>query len=130
MHEAYDELYVYTMGRSGFILQHVVDVFTAQTATTDTKPIGITFALVGLLLRVEKHIGRQVQEVHMKLAKLKKRWPAIPLPKDRGSITAVDVMAASEGQDRDLAIDAWGQSVWAAYNDSHRVIRDLLQDVV
>jgi hypothetical protein len=27
--EAYDELYVYTMGRNAFILQHVVDAFAA-----------------------------------------------------------------------------------------------------
>lgn len=99
MRDAYDELYVYTMGRSGFILQHVVDAFGAQTANKDTKPIGITFALVGLLLRVEKrYSGRQVQEVHMKLARLKKQWPAIPLPEDRGSVTAVDVMAVAEGK--------------------------------
>jgi hypothetical protein len=35
---AYDEVYVYTMGRPRFILQHVVDAFAAQTATDDSKP--------------------------------------------------------------------------------------------
>jgi len=34
MRDAYDQLYVYTMGRGreSFILQHVVDAFGAQTA--------------------------------------------------------------------------------------------------
>jgi hypothetical protein len=32
MRAAYDEVYAYTMGRPGFILQHVVDAFGAQTA--------------------------------------------------------------------------------------------------
>ena len=60
---AYDELYVYTMGRPGFILQHVVDAFAVQTATADTKPIAIVFGLVGLYLHVEKQFsGKQVQK--------------------------------------------------------------------
>src|SRR5688572_23110393 len=50
---AYDEVYVYTMGRPGFILQHVVDAFVVQTATAATKPIAIVFGLVGLYLHVE-----------------------------------------------------------------------------
>jgi len=33
MRAAYDEVYIYTMGRPGFILQHVVDAFAVQTAT-------------------------------------------------------------------------------------------------
>ena len=37
---AYDELYVYTMGRDSFILQHVVDAQKAQTARESRKPIG------------------------------------------------------------------------------------------
>lgn len=40
---AYDEVYVYTMGRPGFILQHVVDAFAVQTANQDSKPIGVVF---------------------------------------------------------------------------------------
>ena len=55
MRSAYDEVYVYTMGRPGFILQHVVDAYGAQTASSDSKPIRIVFALVGLYLHVERH---------------------------------------------------------------------------
>ncbi len=86
--DAYDELYVYTMGRDGFILQHVVDAFGAQTASKDSKPMRVTFALVGLFLRVERqYSGRQVQDVHMQLARHRKQWPSIPLPEDRGGMT-------------------------------------------
>lgn len=52
-HAAYDEVYVYTMGRSKFILQHVVDAFGVQTASEASKPISVVFGLVGLYLRVE-----------------------------------------------------------------------------
>src|ERR1700759_4910018 len=96
MRAAYDEVYTYTMGRPGFILQHVVDAFAVQTARTDTKPIAVVFGLVGLYLHLEKDFsGRQVQKVHMELGRRKRQWPAIDLPKDRGSMTVSDVLAAS-----------------------------------
>ena len=63
MRAAYDEVYAYTMGRPGFILQHVVDAFAVQTANDDSRPIGVVFGLVGLYLHVEKQFsGRQVQK--------------------------------------------------------------------
>ena len=128
---AYDELYVYAMERGGasFVLQHVVDAFAAQTASENTSPIGITFALVGLYLHVERQCsGRQVQRVHMQLGRQKRRWPAIALPRDRGRMTAADVMGTPPGPDRDRAIDAWCQSVWAAYDASRQTIVELLRE--
>ena len=99
---AYDEVYVYTMSRPGFILQHVVDAFVVQTATADTKPIAIVFGLVGLYLHVEKQFsGRQVQKAHMQLASRKREWPNLYLPDDRGSMTAAHVLAANAGSERD-----------------------------
>jgi hypothetical protein len=127
--QAYDELYVYTMehGGAAFILQHVVDAFAAQTATSATKPIGLVFALVGLYLHVEKQFsGRQVQRVHMQLGQRKRQWPVIAIPRDRGNMSALDVMAVPAGADRDLAIDGWCRSVWAAFRDSHETIIALL----
>lgn len=129
MRDSYDELYVYTMGRGDFILQHVVDAFGAQTASADTKPIALIFGLVGLYLHVEKGFsGKQVQQVHMQLGRQKRPWPAIPLPPHRGSITAADVMAITAGRERDLAIDAWCRSVWDAFCDSHQAIVGLLRE--
>ena len=70
MRAAYDEVYAYTMERSGFILQHVVDAFAVQTATSDTKPIAVVFGLVGLYLHLEKHFFvRQFQKAHMHLGR-------------------------------------------------------------
>lgn len=126
---AYDEVYAYTMGRDGFILQHVVDAFAAQTADDDSKPIGVIFALVGLYLHVEKHYsGTEVQKVHMLLGRRKKQWPAVPLPRDRGGMTAADVLAAPEGSERDRAIDAWCESVWAAFRESRPTVIGLLRE--
>jgi len=113
---AYDEVYVYTMGRPRFILQHVVDAHTALTVTAASKPIAIVFALVGLYLHLEKGFeGRPVQQAHERLGRHKRQWPEILLPDDRGAMTAVDVLAAPAGAERDAAIDRWCESVWKAF---------------
>jgi hypothetical protein len=129
MRAAYDEVYVYTMGRPGFILQHVVDAFAVQTAKQDSKPIGVVFGLIGLYLHVEKQFsGRQVQEVHMKLGSGKREWPSINFPEDRGTMTVVDVLAASAGSERDVAIDNWCRSVWTSFAGNRQTIIGLLRD--
>ena len=126
---AYDEVYVYTMGRPGFILQHVVDAFAVQTASQNSKPIGVVFGLVGLYLYVEKQFsGRQVQEVHMKLGRRKRQWPRVYFPEDRGAMTVVDVLAVPAGPERDMAIESWCRSVWTSFRDNRQTIIDLLRE--
>src|SRR6478736_2672756 len=69
--DSFNELCYYTLahGDPSFIHQHVVDAFAAQNADEQTKPIKLTFALVGLYLYVEKGFsGKRVQRVHMALA--------------------------------------------------------------
>ena len=103
-------------GDRAFTYQHVVDAFTAQHAHEQTKPIALTFALVGAIpAQREQFSGRQVQRVHMDLAGTKRSWPVFPRPKDRGAITAATVMAAAAGPDRDHAIDVSCNSVWQAF---------------
>ena len=127
--EAYDEVYAYTMGRDGFILQHVADAYGAQTATDVDKPIRVVFALAGLYLHLEKQFsGTEVQRAHMKMGQRKRPWPAIQLPADRGRVTAADVLAAPPGIERDRAIDEWCQSVWDAFRDHRQTIIELLRE--
>ena len=126
---AYDELYAYAMGREGFILQHVVDAHTAQTATESTSAIGIVFALVGVYLRVERQFsGSAVQQVHRRLAREKRQWPQVALPADRGRLTPADVLEFPPGPARDRAIDEWCRSVWTAYEDARPMVVNLLRD--
>ena len=127
--DAYDELCCYTLAHPdpSFIHQHVVDVFAVQQAHEQTKPIALTFGLIGLYLKVEKqYSGKQVQRAHMALARQKHVWPQFALPRERGSITAVDVIGAAPGSDRDRAIDAWCASVWEAFHDNHQTVAALL----
>ncbi|HEY6926187.1 MAG TPA: DUF5946 family protein [Steroidobacteraceae bacterium] len=127
--DAYDELRYYTLARhdAAFIHQHVVNVFTAQRATDQTKPIALTFSLVGLYFSMEKGFsGREVQRVHTKLASIRQTWPVFTLPLERGLITVFNVMAAPAGIERDAVIHAWCRSVWEAFHGSHQLVVDLL----
>lgn len=127
--DAYHELYAYTMGRAGFILQHVVDANMAQRLDAGSKPMGGIFALAGLYLHVERGFtGAQVQKAHMMLGQRKREWPAIRLPDQRGRLTPKDVMAVPAGAERDAAIDRWCASVWAEFQSNRDVIIRLLQD--
>lgn len=129
--EAYDELCAYTLSRGDaeFIHQYAVDAWCAQHADARTKPIGLTFALVGLYLAVEKNVsGREVQRTHMRLAKRKRDWPRFELPDSRGAMTALDVMAAPPGPERDEAIRAWCASAWAPFSAQRAKVEAVLRE--
>jgi len=95
---AYDEVYVYSMSRPGFILQHVVDAFGVQTANAESKPIRVVFGLIGLYLHVEKQFsGHEAQ-----------RMPP--------------------GSERDMAIDDWCRCVWIACASLREAVIALLRE--
>ena len=128
--DAYNELQGYTLGLGDerFVHQYVVDAWMAQHADERTKPIGLTFALVGLYLHVQRGFsGRQVQRAHMFLGRSRRTWPSFPLPEERGSMTAAEVIAAEPGPERNRAIHAWCASVWESYRESHQAVAELLK---
>jgi hypothetical protein len=128
---AYEELQCYTLAHRdpAFIHQHVVDAFAAQHADEETKPITLTFALIGLCLHVDYGFsGGQVQRAHMALARHRRGWPSLQLPVDRGVLTVADVVVRPEGQARDEAIDRWCASVWTAYKETHPAVVALLRE--
>ena len=128
--DALHELTYYTLahGDPAFIHQYVVDAYMAQHADDETKPIGITFALVGLYLHVERQVsGRDVQRAHMRLGQRKQTWPTFTLPADRGAMRVTDVIAKPPGSERDRAIDEWCVSVWSAFRDQQSIVVELLR---
>ena len=129
MRATFDEVYVYTMGRPRFILQHVVDAFAVQTADEESKPIVVVFGLIGLYLYVEKQFsGHQVQRIHVELGRRKREWPRVSVPEDRGSMTVADVLTAPAGPERDMAINNWCRSVWTACGANRQTIIALLRE--
>lgn len=116
----FHELSFYTLSHRDpfFIHQVAVDAYMAQHGPDDGKPIGITFALVGLYLLCEKgYTGREVQLAHIALAQTSKTWQRFTLPMPRGTMTVADVMAAAPGDERDAAMKKWAASVWDAWKE-------------
>lgn len=129
--ERYNELAFYTLSHPdpAFLHQHLVDAYTAQHADETTKPIAIVFALIGLYLSTEKSFtGKQVQRVHMQLAKRRKVWPRLEPPSELEAITAAEVLAVPPGDDRDEMIRRWCASVWEAWGVHQGLIRRLVRD--
>lgn len=129
--DAFYELSYYTLSNKDpiFIHQYIVDAYTAQYADISTKPIAITFALVGLFLHIEKnYIGRDVQKMHMLMAKKKRIWPTFSLPEKRGKVTVFEVLNQPPGLGRDSKIKEWSASVWEVYSKERSVIADLLNE--
>lgn len=125
------ELSCYTQNHHdpSFIHQYAVDAYAAQTADENTKPITITFALIGLYLHVEKNFtGKEVQNAHIKLGKYRKKWPHFDLPEFRGKIRVGDVISVPEGSRRDNCIVEWSRSVWDAYRNSHLIVENLVKE--
>ena len=126
----YHELTFYTLAHPSpeFLHQNVVDAYTAQHADSTTKPIAVTFALIGLYLCFEHGFtGRGAQRAHMRMARRRGPWLSLPLPEHRGEVTIEAVLAAAPGPARDAAIRRWCESVWDAWSHAHPAIAALAQ---
>jgi Family of unknown function (DUF5946) len=124
-----DELSYYTLahGDPAFIHQHVVDAYGAQHVRQSASTIGAAFTLAGLYLAVERRFtGRQVQKMHMLMARASKQWPPFDPPDDVGPLTVADVLAVEAGPSRDEAIMRWCASVWAAWSSEHERVRAMV----
>lgn len=129
--QAHDELaaYTLTLGDATFIHQHVVDAWTAQMATADTKPIALTFALAGLYLHIERGLtGREVQLVHIAMGREKRQWPRFELPSRRAAMDPRAVMDLPAGAERNAGIDRWCEAVWASHASSRTALVALLEE--
>jgi uncharacterized protein DUF5946 len=124
-----NELSYYTLahGDPRFIHQHAVDAYGAQHVCQSKSNIGAAFALAGLYLAVEcKFTGRQVQKMHMLMAKKSKQWPRFDQPKDVGPLTVADVVAVEPGPSRDEELMRWCASVWLAWSSEQARVREMV----
>ena len=126
--QAYQLLLAYSFAPAHYLVhQHAVDAYAAQTADAQTKPITLVFALAGLYLHFEKGLtGPEAQQAHIRMARARKEWPRVPLVKDRGTMTAADVIQCASGAERDAAIKRWARQVWEAWDPVHIEISRLV----
>lgn len=131
--QIYGELtgYTVTLRDEAFIHQHLVDAYAAQHVDEGRPSIGPAFALIGLYLAVERgYTGKQVQHMHMLLARRSKTWPTFTPPAHVGATTALDVLSATPENERDDALMRWARSVWVAWSAEHERVRTLFETVM
>jgi hypothetical protein len=131
--QLYGEMTVYTLARGyrEFIYQLAVDAYGAQHVGETTRPIGVAFALIGLYFACERgHSGRQVQHMHMLLARRAKTWPRFAPPSHVGNVTVHDVMRARPGEERDAMLRRWAGAVWEAWGQEHERVKALVEHVM
>jgi len=124
-----NELSYYTLahGDPAFIHQHLVDAYGAQHARQSKSTIGAAFALAGLYLAIERGFtGRQVQKMHVRMARTSKQWPFFEPPDDVGPLTVADVLAVQPGPRRDQELMRWCGSVWAAWSSEHGRVSEMV----
>ena len=124
-----NELTYYTLahGDPAFIHQHVVDAYGAQHVRQSASTIGAAFTLAGLYLAVERRFtGRQVQKMHMRMARTSKQWPRFDPPENVGPLTVADVLAVAAGPGRDEKLSQWCASVWRAWSSEHGRVREMV----
>jgi hypothetical protein len=125
--ELYYEITYYTLSKNdaSFIHQHVVDAYAAQHSGERTRNITTVFALIGLYLTTERrYTGKQVQQAHMKIAKVHKDWPRLEQPARPAELTVMDVLLADTDEKKDAVIRRWSESVWESWEHQHARIRE------
>jgi hypothetical protein len=121
------EITNYTLSKNdpGFIHQLVVDAYAAQHTGERTRTITTVFALVGLYLATEKgYTGKQVQQAHIKIARVRKDWPRLEPPAYPSKITVMDVLMADTDEKKVGMIKMWSESVWESWEHQHVWIRE------
>jgi hypothetical protein len=125
-HALMNEMTYYTLahGDASFIHQHLVDAYGAQHVRQSQSTIGAAFALAGLYLAVERGFnGRQVQKMHMRMARTSKRWPRFDPPESAGPLTVADVLTVEPGPRRDGKLMEWCARVWGAWSSEQDRVR-------
>lgn len=124
----YYELSYFTLSLQDedFIHQLIVDTYAAQHFGINTKPITITFALVGLYLVNERHYtGKHVQQVHIDLANKSQKWPKFKLDNKSANINVLDILNCPDNKKPHL-IKEWSKSVWLTWKHEKEKVSCLL----
>jgi len=125
--QLFSDLSCYTVARQDaeFIHQHAVDAYEAQHAGGTTRNITVAFGLIGLYLALERGFtGKQVQQAHMRIARIRNDWPRIEPPVRPAGITVLDVLQVPDGPEKDAIIRKWMEAVWENWADRQAWVRE------
>jgi hypothetical protein len=125
--QLFSDLSCYTVSRQDaeFIHQYAVDAYEAQHAGGKTRNITVAFGLIGLYLALEKgYTGKQVQQAHMLIAKVRKDWPRLEPPARPACLTVMNVLKTPDGTEKDVMIRQWMAAVWESWADRQVWVRE------
>jgi hypothetical protein len=125
--QLFSDLSFYTVSKQDaeFIHQYAVDAYEAQHAGGKTRNITAAFGLIGLYLALEKgYTGKQVQQAHMQIAKIRKDWSRLEPPVRPAQLTVMDVLKAPDGMEKDTMIRQWMKAVWENWADRQMRVRE------
>jgi Family of unknown function (DUF5946) len=125
--QLFSNLSCYTVAKQDgdFIHQHAVDAYEAQHAGAKTRNITVAFGLIGLYLALEKgYTGKQVQQAHMRIARIRKDWPRLEPPARQAQLTVMDVLQARRDTEKDAMIRQWMTAVWESWADRQEWVRE------
>lgn len=131
--QAFSDLACYTVALQdpAFIHQHAVDAYEAQHGGGSARTITVAFGLIGLYLALEKdYTGRQVQQAHMEIAKIRKDWPWLEPPGQPAILTVADVLRAGTDAEKDAMIMEWAAAVWKSWEDRQAWIRKTTDELL
>jgi hypothetical protein len=125
--QLFSDLSCYTVAKQDteFIHQHAVDAYEAQHTGGKTRNITVAFGLIGLYLAPEKgYTGKQVQQAHMQIAKVRKDCPRLEPPARPAQLTVMDVLFAPDELEKDAMIRKWMAAVWESWADRQAWVRE------
>jgi hypothetical protein len=129
----YSDLSCYSVSKqdAGFIHQHAADAYAAQHSRGKTRNISVAFGLIGLYLALEKgYTGKQVQQAHMQIARLRKAWPRLEPPVLSAGMTIKDVFQAETDAEKDAMIRRWMEAVWSSWEDRQVWVREMTEGLI
>ena len=114
-----------------FIHQHAVDAYEAQHAGGKTRPITVSFGLIGLYLALEKGFtGRQSPQLaHIKIGRTKWDWLLLEPPEHPAKLTVMDVLQVAD-REKEKMLMLWAGSVWQSWEPRHQWVREITAKVL
>jgi hypothetical protein len=131
--QLFSDLSCYTVAKQdpSFIHQHAVDAYEAQHAGGKTRNITVVFGLIGLYLALEKgYTGKQVQQAHLQIARVRKNWPRLEPPTRPAFLTVLDVQKIPDSPEKDAMIRRWMSAVWENWADRQAWVRETTEEVL
>jgi CTP:molybdopterin cytidylyltransferase MocA len=115
----------------GIVHRHSVDVYAVQHPGEDGRQQrqSVALHLIGMCHWLEHGLSaEQLNPMTQSLASEKPEWPWLEPPASY-TVTVVDVLRATSGEEHAQMVRGWAASVWEAWSAHHDTVRGWARDV-